>query len=154
MVGQRQTVLRPHCWCATLVGSAMLVAAPAALAQDATWLTNPGSAEFNAAANWTPASVPLGTATFGGSATTTLTLTFVGTVNLGAFQFDAGAPAYTFNLASGGGVRFNGDGIVNNSSNAPTFNVGDSPLFFNFSSSAGNATINVANGLVGFFGNS
>src|SRR5258708_39389882 len=58
MVRPRQTVLRPHGWCAALVGSAMLIAAPAANAQDATWLATPGSGDFNTAANWTPAAVP------------------------------------------------------------------------------------------------
>src|SRR5882757_8660490 len=98
MVGQRQTVLRPHGWCAALVGSAMLVAAPAALAQDATWLTNPGSGDFNTPTNWT-AGVPTGIASFGTSSTTALT--FSASRNLDGFTFNSGAPAYTFNLTSG-----------------------------------------------------
>ena len=134
-----------------LLAGASLAVLPA-LAQDATWLASPGSSDFNTAANWTPASVPLGIATFGNSAIPTLT--FSGSRNLDAFQFDAGGPAYTFNLTSGFGLQFGGDGIVNNSSNAPTFNVDSSPLSFNNASSAGNAIINVTAGTVQFLGNS
>ena len=116
------------------------------------WLANPGSSDFTTASNWDPASVPLGTAIFGNSSITTLT--FSGSRNVDDFQFNAGAPAYTFNLTSGFGVRFNGDGIVNNSSNAPTFNVDSSLLEFDNSSSAGNAIINLTDGTVSFLGTS
>ena len=47
----------------------MLPATPSH-AQDATWLANPGSGDFNTGANWTPATVPTGTAFFGTSSTT------------------------------------------------------------------------------------
>ena len=113
-----------------------------------TWLANPGSSDFNTAANWDPASVPLAVAVFGNSTITTLT--FSGSRNLDAFQFNAGAPAYTFDLTAGFGVRFNGNGIVNNSSNAPTFNVDSSILEFDSAASAGNAIINLVNGTVSF----
>jgi autotransporter-associated beta strand protein len=125
---------------------------PTAFAQDATWLANPGSGNFNSAANWTPATVPTGFAAFGNSSITTLT--FSGSRNLDGFVFDAGAPAYTFNLTGGFGVVFHTDGIVNNSANAPTFNVSNSPLRFDDTSSAGNAIINLNAGTVQFLGNS
>jgi hypothetical protein len=124
----------------------------AAQAQDATWLANPGSANFSTAANWTPATVPTGFANFGNSSVTTLS--FSGSRNLDGFVFSAGAPAYTFNLNSGFGVVFHTDGIVNNSSNAPTFNVSNSPLRFDDTSSAGNAIINLNAGIIQFLGNS
>jgi fibronectin-binding autotransporter adhesin len=152
MVGPRQTVLRPYCWCAVLVGSAMLVAAPAALAQDATWLTTPASDNFSTPTNWTPGAVPTGFATFGGSSVTTLT--FSGSRNIDGFIFSSGAPAYTFNLTTGVGLRFHTDGIINNSANAPTFNVSNSPLIFDDSSTAGNAIINLNAGSVQFLINS
>ncbi|HTB40674.1 MAG TPA: hypothetical protein VK777_26530, partial [Reyranella sp.] len=44
--------------------------AAAAQAQDATWLLNPGSGDFNTAANWSTNTVPAGTASFGASNTT------------------------------------------------------------------------------------
>ena len=116
-----------------------------------TWLANPGSSDFNTASNWDPASVPLAVAAFGNSSITTLT--FSGSRNIDGFQLNAGAPAYTFNLTSGFGLRFNGDGIVNNSSNAPTFNVTSSLLEFDNASSAGNAIINLTAGTVSFLGN-
>ena len=130
----------------------MLVAAPAALAQDATWLATPASGDFNTPTNWTSGAVPTGFATFGGSSVTTLT--FSGSRNIDGFIFDSGAPAYTFNLTSGFGLRFHTDGIINNSANAPTFNVSNSPLIFDDSSTAGNAIINLNAGSVQFLGNS
>jgi autotransporter-associated beta strand protein len=126
-------------------------AAPAA-GQDATWNANPGSSDFFTAANWTPTAVPTGFATFGNSSITTLT--FSGSRNIDGFVFDAGAPAYTFNLTSGFGLRFHTDGIINNSSNAPTFNVNNSLLQFDDTSSAGNAIINLTGGTVDFLGSS
>lgn len=117
-----------------------------------TWLANPGSGDFNTASNWDPASVPSGIAIFGNSSITTLT--FSGSRNVDAFQFDPGAPAYTFNLTSGFGLRFNGDGIVNNSSNAPTFNVASSIFEFDNAASASNAIINLTAGTISFLGNS
>jgi fibronectin-binding autotransporter adhesin len=147
-----QTVLRPHCWCAALVGSVMLVAGPAALAQDATWRTTPASGDFSTPTNWTPGAVPTGFATFGGSSVTTLT--FSASRNIDGFIFDPGAPAYTFNLNSGFTLHFNTDGIINNSGNAPTFNVSNSPLVFDNSSTAGNAIINLNAGTVQFLSTS
>ena len=88
-------------------------------AQDATWLLNPGSGDINTAANWTPATVPTGTATFGQSNTTTLSLSASTAFN--TLQFNAGAPAYTFNL-SGQFMGLDGAGIVNSSSNVPILN--------------------------------
>jgi autotransporter-associated beta strand protein len=152
MVRPRQTVLRPHRWCAALVGSAMLVAAPAAHAQDATWLATPASGDFSTPTNWTPGAVPTGFATFNGSSVTTLT--FSASRNIDGFIFNSGAPAYTFNLTSGVGLRFHTDGIINNSGNAPTFNVSNSPLIFDDSSTAGNAIINLNAGTVQFLGTS
>jgi hypothetical protein len=83
-----------------------------AQAQNATWLLNPGSGDFDTA-TWTPATVP-GTAIFGASNTTTITFSR-GTFG-GALQFNAGAPAYSFDISSSFLV-INGTGILNNSSN-------------------------------------
>jgi outer membrane autotransporter protein len=123
---------------AALLASSALIAAPAA-AQDATWNATPGSADFNTATNWTPAAVPTGIASFGGSTITSLT--FSGSRNIDDFQFNGGAPAYTFTLA-GFGVQFNGNGIVNNSANAPTFTLGTAgAVNFINAADAGNAKI-------------
>jgi fibronectin-binding autotransporter adhesin len=131
----------------------MLVAAPAALAQDATWRTTPGSGDFNTPTNWTPASVPNGGfATFGGSSVTTLTFSGSGSRKIDGFIFNSNAPVYTFNLTSGFGIAFHTDGIINNSANAPIFNVSNSHLSFEDSSTAGNAIINLNAGTVQFLG--
>ena len=88
-----------------------------------------------------PATVPAGTATFGASNTTGINLGSFATLNIGSFQFNAGAPIYGF--ASVGGsltLNFNGAGIVNNSSNAPFFDP-IANMNFNNNASAGNALI-------------
>ena len=107
--------------------------------QNATWLLSPGSSDFNTGANWSPATVPTGTATFGASNTTSLTFSSVDTI-IGSMQFNAGAPAYSFAVSSA--LEFNGAGIVNNSANAPAINnAGGGGTFFENASTAGNAII-------------
>jgi hypothetical protein len=113
-------------------------------AQDAIWLAAPGSGVWNTAANWSPNTVPTGSASFGASNTTTITFSDQNTA-VGTLQFNALAPAYTFNLTANS-FAINGAGIINNSSNAPTFaDVGvDTEISFNGASTAGNA-IMIAN---------
>src|SRR5262245_36726901 len=100
-----------------------LLAAIPAYAQDATWSTTPGSSDFNTAANWTPATVPTGTAFFGASTITGLTFNSGAANSLGGFTFNAGAPAYSFSLAVACRLTFTGDGIVNIYSNEPSFSL-------------------------------
>jgi hypothetical protein len=69
----------------TTTAAAALLAAMPARAQDATWSTAPANSDFNTAANWTPATVPTGTAFFGMSTITGLTF------NTGASQRDRNA---------------------------------------------------------------
>jgi autotransporter-associated beta strand protein len=154
----------------TLPLAACALVAPAQ-AQDATWLANPGSGDFNTDANWNPATVPSGTASFGASTTTNLTLST--TTSLGGWTFSAGAPAYTF-AVTGGELSFTGTGIAANgtsvtlASNSPIgaidFNnmstAGSATLqnsyvlMFNDSSKAGAASILNTTGWVYFFNNS
>ena len=128
---------------------AVSLGAIAAHAQDSTWLLNPGSGDFNTAANWTPAAVPTVTGIFSTSTTTSITFSSA-TASVGALQFNSGAPAYSFTL-SGNKLDFTGSGIVNNSSNIPIItNTGFPSLppttvpgiveFFN-TSTAGNVAI-------------
>ncbi len=134
----------------------------ATFAQDATWLSNPGSNDFNTGANWSSATVPTGIATF--SATTTSGVSLNGTNSLGGITFGASAPAYTLTLGGAAAVTLTGAGIVNNSSNTQTIAVGGTlnldnsasagtssvvynvtaTLNFNNSSSAGSTHINVS----------
>src|SRR5215467_8097080 len=106
----------------TTAAMALLAALPAR-AQDATWSTAPGSSDINTAANWTPATVPTGTAFFGASNTTSISFQPFVTTSIGTLQFNPGAPAYTFATAPGlfTSISVTGAGIVNSSSNAPTF---------------------------------
>ncbi|AEH90458.1 autotransporter domain-containing protein [Mesorhizobium opportunistum] len=106
-----------------------------ARAQDATWQVNPGSDDFFDANNWTPGSVPTGTATFGASNTTTLTLGSSGSFD--GWTLDAGASNYTFSLTAG--QVFTGTGITINGGSATISNY--STLNFSGASTAGNAAI-------------
>ncbi|HXM03299.1 MAG TPA: autotransporter-associated beta strand repeat-containing protein, partial [Chthoniobacterales bacterium] len=118
--------------------------------QDATWDSAPGSGDWNTATNWSPATVPTGTATFGSSNTTAITFSAASTT-VGEMLFNAGAPAYTFTFIELGTqtLTITGAGIVNNSSHRPTFSPGVlipstsfvDTLQFQNSSTAGNAII-------------
>jgi len=61
--GDRRRLRRASCAVALVLASTALATA-AAHAQNATWLTSPGSNDFDTAANWTPVTVPTGTASF------------------------------------------------------------------------------------------
>lgn len=126
-----------------LLAGTCLGATPAH-AQNATWLATPGSGDFNTDANWTPATVPTGIATFGPSNTTTLGLS--AGVAVSTMMFNGGAPAYTFN-SFGNFLELDGAGIVNVSSNVPTLNVTFSGMLFSNSASAGNAIVNNTGGI-------
>lgn len=135
---------------ALLVCSVVIVAAPPARAQDATWNANPGSSLYNASANWTPAVVPTGTAFFGASNTTSLS--FEDDATVGGWTFSAGAPGYSFNnihhlLFNGAGIAINGGSvaIINNNLGITTFGS---------SSTAGSATITTNGGGAVFFADS
>jgi autotransporter-associated beta strand protein len=130
-----------------------------ARAQDATWAMNPavvgGVADFNTAANWTPATVPgsvtnTGTATFGVSSGTNIGFSSV-TTELGGFTFTAGASNYTFTVRDGALLEFTGAGIVVNGGSATINNAGEIQFLNN--STAGNATITNASEVV-FLNNS
>jgi hypothetical protein len=100
----------------------------AAHAQDATWLPNPGSGDWNTGTNWSASVVPTGTATFGQSNVTSIFFSASPTT-IGALTFNQNAPAYDFNLCACDEFRITGTGIINNSSNAPRFdNLGGADL--------------------------
>ena len=86
-----------------------------------------------------------GTASFGASTITGLTFLVPSTI--GGFTFNAGAPAYSFNVPVVGSMLFTGAGITNNSSNSPNFFLAPTAtLVFENNSSAGNATFTNAVG--------
>ncbi len=137
---------------ALLTSSALALAwmlpATASHAQDATWLANPGSGDFDTGANWTPAAVPTGTAFFGTSSTTSLSFSQNPTT-VGGWTFNAGASNYTF--TNGNVLNFTGAGIVINGGSATI--TSNSILWFFNSSSAGSATI-TNNSAIEFFDSS
>ncbi|SEP36913.1 autotransporter-associated beta strand repeat-containing protein [Rhodospirillales bacterium URHD0017] len=102
-------------WQGGVALSALALAPVAALGQSATWLAVPVNGTFGNSANWSGGTVPTNTATFGAS---TITSINTGSRTVDIFQFNAGAPAYSF--TNNGTFEFTGGGIVNNSSNAPT----------------------------------
>jgi hypothetical protein len=116
----------------TTTAAVALLAATSAHAQNATWSTTPGSSDFNTAANWTPPTVPTGTAFFGASNTTSITFQPFTTTSIGTLQFNPGAPAYSFSTfpALFTSISITGAGIVNGSSNAPTFIIGNQANIF------------------------
>jgi uncharacterized protein with beta-barrel porin domain len=127
--------------------------------QNATW--NGTTGNFDAAANWSPAAVPTGTAYFG--STGVADITYSAKITLGSFTFNPGAQAFTFTSTTvSTGIVFDGAGIVDNSSTAPRFsntNGGAVPqasgLTFTNQSSAGDARIaNTDGGITLFAGSS
>ena len=127
------------------------LSAVAAHAQDATWNLN-GTGDFNTSANWTPATVPTGTAIFGVSNQTNVTFSAT-TSNINSWAFNAGASNYNFiiNPTTIGGINFFGAGILLNGGTANIIN--SSTLGFS-SGTAGSATIINNAGLVVFSGSS
>jgi hypothetical protein len=72
-------------------------------------------------------------------------ITFSATnTSVGELLFNAGAPAYSFNITNQ--LFITGTGIVNNSSNRPSITNGGGDLRFTNTSTAGNATITNNNG--------
>jgi autotransporter-associated beta strand protein len=120
---------------------------------DATW-AGPGN-DWNANTNWSPQTVPDGTATFAGASPTTVTFSALTTIETVQFAdiFVPNPPfgvPYTFNL-SGQIVAITGTGIVNNAGHfvAPTFNA-LGLLEFDNAATAGDAIINNTPGATSF----
>ncbi|WP_271621113.1 autotransporter outer membrane beta-barrel domain-containing protein [Bradyrhizobium sp. CCBAU 51745] len=116
-----------------------LPASPSRAASNGTWLTSPGSNDYSNGANWDGGFVPVGTASFGTSNTTSLVITSASSV--GGWTFNAGASNYTFD--AGGQLNFTGAGItVNGGGVTINYNNGMSSSFTG-SSTAGDATLNI-----------
>jgi autotransporter-associated beta strand protein len=133
----------------TMSAVAVVMAFPA-LAQDATWSLNPGSGDFNTAANWLPATVPTGTAFFGTSNTTALSFSLNTTV--GGFTLNPGASNYTFTTSSPT-LTFGGAGIVVNGGSVAITNDVVGLLLFQNSSTAGNAVLTLEDSSITIFRN-
>lgn len=110
----------------TLSGLAALAIAEAAAAQDSSWRSTPPTNDWNNSADWDPAVVPSGTATFGASSRTEILFSQRNTA-VGRMLFESGAPAYTFVLDGGQQLTLNGSGVENLSTNPATFLIGTRP---------------------------
>jgi uncharacterized protein with beta-barrel porin domain len=129
----------------TTTAAVALLAAMPVHAQDATW-TGAGGGNWNTNGNWSPATVPTGTATFDNTGLTQ-SLNISASTSINTLLFAAGAPAYSYAIISGARFDIVGAGIINNSPNAPSFFLASiSILAFSNSSTAGNAVI-ATNGL-------
>jgi len=113
------TVRRRRQWLLATSALISVLLPVTAHADDGTWLANPGTNDFNTAANWSGAAVPNGIATFGTSTKTAINVTQNTTIH--GMLFSAGASNYTFtNQASfftiGGAIVVSGGNatLVNN----------------------------------------
>jgi hypothetical protein len=129
----------PHGKWILLVASFVIGAMPRLHAQDATWLAAPASGDFNTAANWSPASIPTGTALFGASNVTNIALSADTTVS--GWTFKPGASAYTITNPTLNSLTFNGAGIAVSGGSVNLVNNIGGLLFFYGGSSAGSATV-------------
>jgi autotransporter-associated beta strand protein len=141
----RKTFLR------TILAVAFAILTPiVAHAGSATWGLNPGSGDWNTAANWTPATVPNGsadTATFGLSNTTNVSISANTEIGVNGITFTSAATnPYSITVGNESTLTLSGTGITNNSGGAQTIITGDSSSisFFN-RSTAGSATIPLNN---------
>jgi hypothetical protein len=126
-----------------LAAAALIAAALPARAQNATWDATPENGNFNNQFDWTPNTVPTGTASFNTSNTTGLT--FSAPTTIGGWTFNSGASNYTFTLNSPNTLTFESAGIVINGGSATITNsVGSAAgtIPFQNNSTAGSATIN------------
>src|SRR3954471_15768376 len=122
----------------------MLPATPSRGSSNGTWLTSPGSNDYGTSSNWDRGFVPVGTASFGTSNTTSLAIT---SANVGGWTFNAGASNYSFDVS--GALSFAGAGITVNGGSAAITNNG--VMEFYNTGTAGNATITNNNQLT-FYG--
>ncbi|KRE08000.1 hypothetical protein ASE63_21960 [Bosea sp. Root381] len=121
-----------------LASTALTVAAYSApaRAQDATWLASPTDNNYDNGVNWSSGTAPSGSASFGVSNVTSLSISSINTT-VGGWIFGAGASNYSFSTA--GILSFNGAGIIINGGSATITNYG--ALTFGAASTAGSATI-------------
>ncbi|MBR0872064.1 autotransporter domain-containing protein [Bradyrhizobium tropiciagri] len=118
---------------------AVSVVTPAS-AQDATWVggsPSPANSDYLSGANWTPSIVPTGTATFGASPNSNISINSF--TSVGGWTLNPGASNYGFTIGAFGGLTFTGTGITVNGGSASITN--NLSLEFHNSSTAGAASI-------------
>src|SRR4051794_4343367 len=129
-----------------------------ARAGSATWDLSPGSSDWNTAMNWTPPTVPNGsadTATFATSNTTDISISANTIVD--AIIFAPGASRFTITASPFFALTISGVGITNNSGTPQNFvatrnfNFPEQIVFTN-NATAGTSTIFTNNNGIGSFG--
>ena len=104
------------------LGALALLAPDTARATDATWIApSPNPGEWTQGTNWSPSSVPDGTATFTNNGATT-SVTISNNASINTIDFSAAASAYAFTVQNGATFAING-GIINNPGLEPAFTV-------------------------------
>src|SRR6267378_4208555 len=135
----------------------LMLCTQATQAGSATWDLNPGSGDWNTAANWTPTTVPNGpadTATFALSNTTNVSISANIAVN-GIIFTQAATNPYTITASPGLTLTLSGVGITNDSGTTQNFVTGvdaagnRGQIVLTNNASAGSATI-TNNGGAGF----
>jgi hypothetical protein len=142
---------------------------------NSTWGTQPGSGDWNTAANWNPAAVPTETATFGASSQTGIGFAPNSSATIQNIAFAAGAPAYSvkFNAPAPAApaLTFTGQGLTNVSGTTQQIVVASSAqnykqpqLKFMNAASAGGSSMSYSvgpatpaaagGGVIGFYGTS
>lgn len=121
--------------------------ASTSFAGSATWKSSPSTGDWNTAANWSPATVPNGsadTATFDVSNVTSVSTSANTEVN--SIVFTSGASAFTITASPGFTLTISGAGITNNSGTTQNFTAplgpsGTGSIVFSNSATAGSGTI-------------
>ncbi|HEY1543258.1 MAG TPA: autotransporter domain-containing protein, partial [Xanthobacteraceae bacterium] len=116
-----------------MAAAGLCLVASAALAQDTTWVGV--STDWNTPTNWTPPTIPTGTATFANTGSTSVDNTS-GTVTIGTLNFAANAQNYTITINNA--FTFTGAGVTNNTASilSQTINInGPHTLTFDNASS-------------------
>jgi hypothetical protein len=142
---------------------------------NSTWGAQPGSGDWNTAANWNPAAVPTGTATFGASSQTGIGFAPNSSATVQNIAFAAGAPVYSFKFnapaPNAPALTVAGQGLTNVSGNTQQVVVASSAqnykqpqLKFMNSASAGGSNMSylvgpttpaaAGGGVIGFYGTS
>src|ERR1700744_3268453 len=142
----------------TLLGTLLATTAlgvTAARAQNATWQSTSG--DWNDPANWSPNSVPTGTATFSSLGTTAVN-NASGNVTVGGITFTDVPNAQAYTITIDNNFILNGAGILNNSTSTQTFliNSGHALQFDGGTASGGTGTgavdLNNLGGTINFEG--
>ena len=94
-------------------------------ASNATWSANPATGDWNTAGNWVQGVVPDGTATFGVSNTTNVSVSLALT-DVGKIIFSPGASGYSLSTLPDADLLFQPSGIVNNSGIEQNFSTSNS----------------------------